>query len=179
MDSILASANNLTYKLDSMHTLNQPCTHEDMYLIFMKCEQTQSSRLKLFYANAPMISQIEFNDPYNEPFMMCTINKSSLVLCSRITTVFGSFVNLTLYNTKFVLVREKSHPVLNLERYRPLQIITDISRSGSNETYLSTRVYLLVIDFVDWNLQVFVFNLNLDLLNSFQLVKVFPTFKVI
>lgn len=152
---------------------NDSCS-SDMHLLLFKCVQNPLwSRLKLYFyeENNRVTSQIDLKYPHTELYMMCAAAATRLlVLCSRLTTHCGSFLNLTLYNTRFVVVREKLQPILDLNRYRPLQLLAE---SSCDHASLVGRCLVLVMDVFDSSLHLFVFNLNLDLLNSFQLAKPF------
>lgn len=190
MDAILAPEkrhNNhptVHYKLDSIATLNQPLidnsnngrssSQQDMFVLLFKCQQNQSSRLKLLFHNEDnrLVGKIKSDDPVAELFMMCSIKKTYLVLCSRTTTEMGSFLNTSLYTAKFQLVCQKIQPILDLNRIRPLQLVS--SDSGHH----NARLYLLVMDLFNWTLGVYVLDLNLNLINALQLAKPFETSKV-
>ena len=161
VDSILAFKNQQRiYQLKSIISLTQPNCPEDMYLLLFRCEQTASSNLKLYNHNGNLINRIEINDPNVELYLITAVNKSNLILCGRDTIVTGSFVKLSLYNSKFELVSAKSHMILSLDRYQPLDMVFES---------IKNKLFVLMIDSQTVSLVLFVFNLNLDLLNSFHL----------
>lgn len=147
-------------KLNSLLTLAQPHSDQNMYMFFFKCDQTRACSLELYTCRGEPINRIDIVEQSTEIFHVAPVNKSYLVLCSRDVQPAGSYVKFSLYNSRFDLLLVRSHPILVLDRFRPLDLVCDWSRN---------KIYFLLFDAHFGCFTLFLFNLNLDLLNSFNL----------
>lgn len=161
VDSILSNNNHM---LRSINILTHEQTNQEMYLLLFKSDATQTSNLKLYDNQGQLINRIDMNEIDKEIFLTTVHNKSNLILCSKETTPIGEFASLSLYNSQFELELNKKQRILNLEQYKLLDLTSDGVRN---------KLFLLAYDLRANFLVIFVFNVTLDLINSFELNKDF------